>query len=554
MSLTETAYLYLRFSTVRQERGSSRERQEADCRAFIERKGWTLAEPIIADLGRSAWKGDHLKKGNLGKLAQSILDGELPPGIIVVENLDRLSRQKPRVTQRWMEDICDRGFKIAAANTGKVYDAQSLEDNIMDILDVLYQGKAANDYVETLSRRSIGSYEKRLGEARVDNTAIHGIGPAWLKKVGQRPNIKWEPIPERVSLIREMFDLTVAGQAPWAIARAFNERGQPSFTGIKWERTSIVKILRNRAIEGDYAVGAGKNQVPTGEVLFGYYGAPIVPLDVVKQANEMLDRRRRGSGRNSGAVNNLFGQKIRCEKCGGRMMQSGYQSRYLVCYEAMRGNECKHKATYKYRPFEQAALDTILHLAIDERFFRQAQKSNALGLDIATTEKAIRDAQADAEFAYDMARRSHAPTAERRYVEAETRVAELQTKLEKLNRELGVAQGAATAAAHLERVVAVRDALHDPQDDIRLPARLRISEAIQTVVDKVECGSNGWGDKRLILYLVNGVHRVAFDNGGQTLWEILPNTGATADEMLMGIDTPENRKQMEAYFKRRDAA
>lgn len=390
------AYLYLRYSTQRQERGSSRERQEADCREFIARKGWNLVDPIVADLGRSAWKGDHLKKGNLGKFAERILNGDVAPGVIVVENLDRLSRQKPRVTQRWMEDICDRGWKIASVKGDKVYDADSLQDNIMDILDVLYQGKAANDYVETLSTRSKRSYESRLKVARVDNTAIHTVGPAWLKAVGERPDIVWEPIPERVKIIREIFDQSIAGQAPWTIARTFNERGEVSFGGKAWERTAVVKILRNRAIEGDYVVGEGKNQKPTGEVLLGYYGASIVPLDVVAQARAMLDRRRRGSGRNSGSIHNLFGLKIRCEACDGRMMLTGYQSRYLVCYEAMRGNDCAHRTTYKYRPFEASALDAILYLALDERFFRQAQKSNTIGLDIAAVEKAIRDELSDA--------------------------------------------------------------------------------------------------------------------------------------------------------------
>lgn len=241
------AYIYIRFSTPRQEKGSSQERQLEACRDYVARKGWNEAEAPTCDLGRSAWKGVHLKSGNLGKLAKRIMDGDLAPGVIVVENLDRLSRQKPRVTQRWMEDICDRGFKIASVKGDKVFDAQSLEDNIMDILDVLYQGKAANDYVETLSIRSKGSYENRLKAARIDNTAIHTVGPAWLKAVGKRPDVVWDAIPERTRVVREIFDMTVAGKAPWAIATAFNNRpNYLSFTGKKWERTAIVKIIRNR--------------------------------------------------------------------------------------------------------------------------------------------------------------------------------------------------------------------------------------------------------------------------------------------------------------------
>lgn len=547
-------YIYLRFSTPRQERGSSKDRQLEDCRAFIARKGW-VEVGVVEDLGRSAWKGVHLKSGNLGKFAQRIFDGDLEPGIILVENLDRLSRQKPRITQRWMEDICDRGWKIASVKGDKVYDARGLEDNIMDILDVLYQGKAANDYVETLSVRSKGSYRDRLKAARIDNTAVHSVGPAWLKAVGKRPNIVWEPISERVKVVHEIFDMTIAGKPPWAIAREFNERPDcPSFTGKLWERTAIVKIIRNPAIEGDRVIGEGKNSIPTGEVLRGYYGEPILPLDKVAQARDMLNRRRRGSGRNSGAVNNLFGQKIRCGACNGRMMLMGYQSRYLTCYEASRGSGCINKTTYKYRPFEAAALNAVLHLALDETFFRQAEKSNHIGLEIAGVQKAIRDKKAYARMLAEKLGDRESPTIFETILMTDDEIAKLTAKLNALEAHHAVAKGVADAEAHLRRVVGVREALSDPDEGVRLPARLRVSEALQSVVETVECGLSGWGEKRLILHLVGGVHRIAFDRDGETLWEIHPNTGATADEMLEGIDSPRNRSRMEAYFRRRDAA
>lgn len=511
------AYIYIRFSTPKQEHGSSYERQLQDCRAYIERMGWNEVE-VISDLGRSAWKGVHLKSGNLGKFAERIFSGDIPAGsVLVVEELDRLSRQEARVAQRWIEDVCDTGISIASAQGGRVYNRENLTSNLLAIFEILMKAQAAHEYVERLARRVKASYDERLKAARIDNTAIHGIAPAWLEKVGQRPNIVWKPIPERVKLIREMFDMTNAGQAPWAIARAFNERGEPSFTGIRWERTSIVKILRNRAIEGDFVVGEGKTQVPTGEVLIGYYPA-IMPLDIVKQARAMLDRRRRGSGRNSGAVNNLFGQKIRCAQCGGRMMQSGYQSRYLVCYEAMRGNVCTHRTSYHYRPFEKAALDQILHLALDETFFRQAKKSNNLGLEIAATEKAIGDKKAEAERLVDILSRIASPTTEAKLGSLETEIAALEAKHYELCQQMMSAQGAATAEAHLQRVHGVRDALNHPQDDVRLPARLRVSEALQSVVDLVSCADIETPDGRIKvinLCLLGGDHLLSFDNEGE---------------------------------------
>ena len=536
------AYIYVRFSTAQQEQGSSRERQLADCRAFVERMGWREVGPPIEDLGRSAWKGDHLKSGQLGKFAKRLHDGLIPPNsVLVCENLDRLSRQKARVTQRWIEDICDAGLSIATVAGGKVYNADNLNENLLSLLEVLFIAEGANRYAEMLSRRVKGSYEKRLAEARENGTAITTVGPAWLSAVGERPDIQWVPINERVKVVREIFDLTCAGHAPWAIARMLNERPWPSFGGRNWERTSIVKILRNRAVEGDYVVGTGKNSAPTGEVLVGYYGEPVVPLDVVAQARAMLDRRRRGKGRNSGAVNNLFGQKLRCA-CGGRMMLTGYQSRYLTCYEANRGNGCTRKGTYKYRPFETAALDAILHFALDETFFRQAKKSSIIGLEIAGVEKAIRDKETEANRLVNLLSRIDSPSTEAGLMRAEQRLASLKDKLVALKLGLAQAEGAASADAHLARVHGIRDALNHAEAEVRLPARLRVSEALQGVIQYIECETVA-GERRVELSLVGGTYAVRFDNDGKMLARvgghldaIMVETGGAAGDIVRRME------------------
>lgn len=116
------AIIYIRFSTKRQEKGFSKERQLEECQDFCKRKGWDVIQ-IIEDLGQSAWKGHHLSIGNLGKWRRSVDAGDVPADtILVVHKLDRLSRLEPRVTQRWMEDLCDRGIKIATVDGDRIFD------------------------------------------------------------------------------------------------------------------------------------------------------------------------------------------------------------------------------------------------------------------------------------------------------------------------------------------------------------------------------------------------------------------------------------------------
>jgi hypothetical protein len=322
--------------------------------------------------------------------------------------------------------------------------------------------------------------------------------------------------------------------------------------GKRWERTAIVKIIRNRAIEGDYVVGEGKEQKPTGEVLTGYY-PPILPADVIAQARDMLNRRRRGSGRNSGAINNLFGQKIRCGDCDGRMMLMGYKSRYLTCYEASRGSGCRNKTTYKYHHLEAAVLDSVLHLALDETFFRQAEKSNRIGLEIAECEKAIRDKQAYAKMLADMLRDRKSATIFETIMLTDSEVATLTTKLEALKVKHATAKGAATSEAHLRRIVGVREALADPDDAIRLPARLRVSEALQGVVDWIVCREFEGRGKVIWVALIGGQHSLWFDNDGKLVNIIEPDADSTPDDIITQFDPPEIRQRIHDYARRRKA-
>src|SRR5688500_10462942 len=88
-------YSYIRFSTPEQALGDSERRQLDKARAWAEKHGNEFDDSLrIADRGRSAYKGDHRKKGALGEFLERVRTGEVTPGsILVVEDIDRLSRE-----------------------------------------------------------------------------------------------------------------------------------------------------------------------------------------------------------------------------------------------------------------------------------------------------------------------------------------------------------------------------------------------------------------------------------------------------------------------------
>ena len=110
------AYRYHRFSTPEQDQGTSLERQRKSTKLLVQQKQWEEAE-VIEDKGLSAWKGDHLRVGGLGRFTDRVATGEIEPGsILVIENLDRLSREKLKNARRWIEDINEAGIAVAVCS------------------------------------------------------------------------------------------------------------------------------------------------------------------------------------------------------------------------------------------------------------------------------------------------------------------------------------------------------------------------------------------------------------------------------------------------------
>jgi DNA invertase Pin-like site-specific DNA recombinase len=97
------AYSYIRFSSKKQADGASLERQLTGTRKYCEENNLILNETLtFQDLGVSAFKGDNLDH-SLGELLRACEDGLIPKGsALVVEALDRLSRQRPRVVSTFV--------------------------------------------------------------------------------------------------------------------------------------------------------------------------------------------------------------------------------------------------------------------------------------------------------------------------------------------------------------------------------------------------------------------------------------------------------------------
>ena len=157
------AYSYLRFSSARQEQGDSLRRQEQLAETYAQKHNLQLNTTLTyRDLGVSAFKGAHLEKGALGSFVRAIDEGVVASGsYLLVENLDRLSRQEVDVALEFFLSITRKGIIIVTLDDDMVYSSENIRANWTKLIVAL--------------AIMAGAHEQSLNKAR-------RIGEAWENK------------------------------------------------------------------------------------------------------------------------------------------------------------------------------------------------------------------------------------------------------------------------------------------------------------------------------------------------------------------------------------
>jgi len=516
------AYRYHRFSSKAQDRGSSLERQQQATASLCREMGWEVAG-TLEDLGRSAWKGDHLRAGNLGQFKARVDAGEIPPGsVLVVENIDRLSRENVKKARRWIEEVTEAGIKVAVCSPSpKVFDEASLSgDNIIDLLTYLLEAKRAREESDRKSVLLQGMWTRHLAGAR-DGRIFTARCPGWLSVVGTGADRRFEAIPEHVEIVRQIYEWSAEGFGAYAICEKLNQLGIKPWgknfykhPATYWRHRYVRDVLLSPAVEGEYHPRS--KGVPTGERIENYYPR-VVDADLVARArSKLLDRRGTG-GANRGQARNLFAGKVKCGHCGNNMVRTVQRQRfqYLICQGAVTKSGCTNRG-YRYDYFEKAALNEILHLALDDKFFQRPDETKPLLAALADANKAIENKEAEQHRLLGFVMRSpDATEAEALLNSMRPELLAMKKQRDELQRELDKARGSVSAEEHRQRVLAVSHAIYADEADVRDAARRRVREAIASVLDSVVCEAKP--DKRIQMSLAAGRVAYQFDNRGSII-------------------------------------
>ncbi|MNR96393.1 hypothetical protein D3C72_275460 [compost metagenome] len=521
------AYSYIRFSSVKQEKGDSVRRQVDGITAFCDRMGWPIIEQI-EDLGTSAWTGHHLSAGNLGQFAERVRRGEIKmPAVLVVEKLDRLSRQAPRKTLRWMEDLVELGLSIATVDGGRVYSDASLQANQIEVIEIIMRAELANKESTQKSERVLDAIGKNMRRAAAGGEKISAKGPGWLRLSEDRR--EWIKIEERVKTVRDIYERAAEGQGARWIAKALNESGVEAFGPPRkdgrrrtWEISSVRLLLAQPSVEGTYVPGfsnTSKTKTKFDEPIHDYFPR-VVDADLVARARAAVEARKVGprtGGRHTAAVANLFTSLAFCRSCGNRMhlksISNLSNTRYLQCNHAARRRGCEQKEMFNYDALEGAVLDQILHLALDDRHFAKVDETGALAVVLAEIEKEIADAKLKGKRLISLALLTDDNAQVAAEIKENTKVqAALAERRVEAQAKLDAARGAVSPEEHLSRVRDLRGALQDEDKATRQAARLRVQSAMRAVGLRLECEVKPDGRRETLMMLKSGFFcRIAQD-------------------------------------------
>ncbi|HBB9961022.1 TPA: recombinase family protein [Vibrio parahaemolyticus] len=359
------AYSYIRFSSLEQAKGDSFRRQTALAKDYCDKYGLKLADLTLRDLGKSAYHGTHFKDGALGEFINAVKEGTIPAGsYLLVESMDRLSREKISIALGRFMELLGLGISIVTLQDNRTYTTQSL-DRIEDLMLSLVFMMRAHEESATKSKRLREAHKEKRKQARENLKPTGYNTPHWIELTESG----YELIPDRVELLRRIFQMTIDGLGAIAIHKQLNQEAIKPWGRSKtgWHTTYIKKILRARTVLGEYQPFKTENgkRVKDGEPIQGYYPEAI-DVDTFKRANLSIESRQgKTSGTRKNVINNLFTGLVVCKNCGATMhyLNKGSGSKggqYLVCSRARQGAHhdgifCKY-ASMRYPIVEEAIL------------------------------------------------------------------------------------------------------------------------------------------------------------------------------------------------------
>jgi DNA invertase Pin-like site-specific DNA recombinase len=295
-STAPVAYSYIRFSHPDQAKGDSVRRQTEQAREWCKRHGLRLDEnTTLRDLGKSAYTGEHRRNPDRHALAtflKLVEAGKVPRGsFLIIENLDRLSREDERSALRLWMDILDQGVNIVQLKPETIFRHE--KSDMMDIMRAIIELSRGHGESARKSERNGAAWAERRRRVRENGAILTKRLPAWIEERGGKLRL----IPRAAAAVKRIFALAATGYGGAGIVKKLTQCGVPPFGRCDhWSNTYVDMILRDRRALGELQPRRIHGEAD-GEPIRDYYPAAVSQQEWdAARAGAVLRARRTGKG------------------------------------------------------------------------------------------------------------------------------------------------------------------------------------------------------------------------------------------------------------------
>ena len=303
-----TVYSYIRFSSKIQEQGDSVRRQTSMGDAWMKRHPeHTLDTTLrLRDLGVSAFRGKNLNKdkGDLGKFIALAKDGKIPAGsILMLENLDRFSRQAPRKAYRLFCELVEAGVRVLTLNPEQLIDERNI-DSMEVVLPVIISMQLGFQESAKKAERQVAAWAGKRQKAMEDGKPMTRRCRAWVSwddKAGA-----WVIQPGARETIEYIFRRTTEGVGKQRLLAELQGKYKTFGKSKRWNSSMISSILQDRTVLGEMTPLA-RIKDRKAEPIKDYYPR-MISDELFHAARAASIARRTMRGRCSGFVNLFTGR------------------------------------------------------------------------------------------------------------------------------------------------------------------------------------------------------------------------------------------------------
>ena len=378
------AYSYQRFSSGQQAKGDSLIRQGKAASEWAKRNNCDLDEQLtIVDAGVSAWSGKNAATGNLSAFLKAVEEKKVPRGsVLIVENLDRLSRDQEQHALTIFLSIINAGISIVTLQEGR---DQTFEHGKLDtqkLMFVIFEFSRAHSESERKSNDGKGKWERRRDAMRSGKTAGNYC-PKWLESKKDRSGFVF--VPKKLKTVKKIIDLYLNGYGMHLIAEHLNDNDYaPIGHGKRWSSGQVKNVLGNPALIGTKQPmkfegrKEDRIKVPDGDPILDFFPS-VIDQETYDRIQFEINARSVNKGPRRQTTKNLFSALISSDWNGEPInwtLHTGKEGHSTIYCERPKSDKSnKKKYHIPYDVIEETILQHLQEIDTSSFFGRESNQN-----------------------------------------------------------------------------------------------------------------------------------------------------------------------------------